>query len=303
MRHLHLLIHDAQGRPPAGALAGMLARAAPPVDGAGLSALLCQVFGIARQQDWPIAPYCARAAGLPVGDDYWLRLDPVHLDVGMRGPFLHAGLTLAADEVAALHTLVMPLLEDLGLCLHGTDAGGLYLRLPRPPRLATIALDLADGRPPTHFLPRGEDAPTWTRLLNEMQMGLHEHPLNQARLARGQLPVNSLWPWGGGRLAETVPQLDAVWSDIPLACDLARALGVTLHPCPAGARDLLASSQARSLAVLDAAQVEDRLEAAWLRPLLGALRLGRLRAARITWLGEEAADMMLGPLDAWRHWP
>jgi hypothetical protein len=39
----------------------------------------------------------------------------------------------------------------------------------------------------------------WQRILTEIQMALYAHPLNQAREARGELLVSSLWLWGGGR--------------------------------------------------------------------------------------------------------
>ena len=36
------------------------------------------------------------------------------------------------------------------------------------------------------------------RLQSEMQMLLYQHPVNDARLARGQLPINSFWLHGAG---------------------------------------------------------------------------------------------------------
>jgi len=38
----------------------------------------------------------------------------------------------------------------------------------------------------------------WYKLLNEMQMFLHQHQVNRDREQRGLLPANSLWFWGGG---------------------------------------------------------------------------------------------------------
>lgn len=38
----------------------------------------------------------------------------------------------------------------------------------------------------------------WYKLLNEMQMFLHQHEVNQRRLRDELLPINSLWFWGGG---------------------------------------------------------------------------------------------------------
>ena len=36
------------------------------------------------------------------------------------------------------------------------------------------------------------------RLMTELQMLLHEHPVNEARAARGVPTVNAVWLWGGG---------------------------------------------------------------------------------------------------------
>ena len=40
-------------------------------------AWLCARFGVARQRDWPVAPYALLGDGGAPGDHYWLRADPV----------------------------------------------------------------------------------------------------------------------------------------------------------------------------------------------------------------------------------
>jgi hypothetical protein len=52
------------------------------------------------------------------------------------------------------------------------------------------------GVDPSDGLPRGASAGTLRRLGSEVEMWLHEHPLNAARLARGEAPVSALWFWG-----------------------------------------------------------------------------------------------------------
>ena len=39
-------------------------------------------FGVPRQRDWPVAPYTLLADGGEPGPHYWMRADPVHLQVG-----------------------------------------------------------------------------------------------------------------------------------------------------------------------------------------------------------------------------
>ena len=47
-------------------------------------------------------------------------------------------------------------------------------------------------------LPKGKDAKALKRLGAELEMWLHAHPLNETRRRRGELPVSTLWLWGGG---------------------------------------------------------------------------------------------------------
>jgi hypothetical protein len=66
--------------------------------------------------------------------------------------------------------------------------------------LATASLDRVAGRNVEHWMPRSAQAAPLRRLQNEMQMLLYTHPVNDARAARGVLPVNSFWLSGTGRL-------------------------------------------------------------------------------------------------------
>ncbi len=59
-------------------------------------------------------------------------------------------------------------------------------------RLAGRRVDADETR---HMLDR--DALKW---LNRIQMCLNQHPVNETREAQGLPPINSLWPWGWGRL-------------------------------------------------------------------------------------------------------
>jgi hypothetical protein len=69
--------------------------------------------------------------------------------------------------------------------------------------------------------------------MNELQMLLHDHPVNQAREERGEPVINSLWFWGNGVLPESVsapgPEICA---DHALARGLARHAGIRCSPVP-----------------------------------------------------------------------
>jgi hypothetical protein len=47
--------------------------------------------------------------------------------------------------------------------------------------------------------PQEDSLREWRRLLNEIQMVWHEHPVNLARAERGEVPINSLWLFGGAQ--------------------------------------------------------------------------------------------------------
>ena len=123
-------------------------------------------------------------------------------------------------------------------------------------------------------------------------MVLHEHPVNEAREARGELPINSLWLWGAGRAPQVgKPQWHSVTAAEPIALGLARAAGVRARALPASAEEWLGRSpeDGRHLVVLDALRAPlalsdaashatrlEGLEQAWFTPILSALKAGHI---------------------------
>jgi hypothetical protein len=141
-------------------------------------------------------------------------------------------------------------------------------------------------------MPQGEDAVLWHSVMNEAQMLLHDHPVNEAREARGALPVNSLWFWGVGRHRPLSPRpAQSAFGNDPLLRGLAREAGMSATGLPLDATQWLASAPQNGIAwfALDAlsaaADYGDsarwltqlaRLERDWFAPLLAALRSGRI---------------------------
>jgi hypothetical protein len=277
-----------------------------------LAAIGCQALGIARQQDWPMAPISALADGLEPGEAYWLRLDPVHLEIGMGGLMLHPAdtLGLAAGEATALVETLARRWEEAGLALFAPTPSRWYLRLPVVPDLRTTPLDQVAGEYLTPHLPLGRDARGLMGMVNEAQMLLHDHPVNQTREVTGRLPVNGLWLWGGGILPAMGPRLDLAASDAAEIQVLAAGAGVATRSSPADLEELRAAGHFPNVLATLAPSPEDfdlaaylaKLERAWFKPLLRHLALGRLSGARVDLLAGPGRAATLTPSRAWRFW-
>lgn len=159
----------------------------------------------------------------------WLRADPVHLrpDLSQLILFDAGAFTLTVEEAAALAGEVAPLFAEAGAELEVRAPSRWYLRLEAPVDLRTSPLSAVLGQDLRRHRPEGADARRWQALLTEVQMTLFSSPVNQAREGRGELPVNSLWLWGGGRPPEpSAPLWSRVWADDALAAGLARLSGI-----------------------------------------------------------------------------
>ena len=281
----------------------------------GSTELLAEFTGLAAPL--PAAALRRFALREHPGEANWLCLDPVRLNFHERSLIVDdpRHLQLSDEEATALAVALAPTLAALGQ-LEVLSPGSWNLRLHAT---APAFQDLHDaaGRSAAP-LPSGPAHAPWRHALNEAQMVLHAHPVNQARQAAGLPVVNSLWPWGGGRLPEpdglpSVALHDALWSNDPVVQGIARLLQIDDAALPAGYSGRAARAP---LAVMDAlehsARTGDaiawrdelaRFEADWLAPLLGALRAGRLDALRLLAPGDlAAAELQVSRRDLWKFW-
>lgn len=273
---------------------------------------LCRAFGVARQQDNPIAPFSLLADDGAPGDAYWLRADPVTVYLMRNQIVLFAtdarALTEAeaAEFIAALNLHFSP----EGLQFSAPQPHRWYVRLPTAPALDTRSLAEVHGHGIQHYLPSGEDSARWRRLLNEAQILLHQHPRNVAREARGQPPINSIWPWGGGVLPAdaVVSPCASLRANDPLARGLAIAAGIPAAPLPARLPEQEAGDSA--LFVLEPPNGtqtwQERLAALdenWFSPALRALRRGKISRLTLIACGDgECREVTLGRFDLWKIW-
>ncbi|MBW8328377.1 MAG: hypothetical protein K0M48_04245 [Thiobacillus sp.] len=284
-----------------------------PCPAEGVEAALCQALGIRRQQDWPLAPITLEADGGAAGKAYWLRADPVHLRV-MRDRIVLAGsdtLSLTREEA---HALAAAVARHFGADLdpQPLHPQRWYLQYPEALRLTTTPLSVAAGCDIAPLQPQGLDAMRFRTRLNELQMLLHDHPVNQAREERGELSVNSLWLWGGGYRPDTPARSMPLYTRDAEAQALGAFCGAHVHALPAHLdAALLATDGVMLLDTLTGAgQVGDaygwrealrELEQDWFAPLQGALRRIGPRGLRLLDPLNGKA-LLLQARDAWRFW-
>ena len=258
--------------------------------------------------------YAARNGVTPRGT--WACARPVHLLTALDHLQLsRETLFLDPDETAALAADLNRHLEGTGFRLHATGPGEWLLECADPIDCTTIEPAQAAGRNLRDLMPAGPDGGRVRSLMNELQMLLHEHPVNERRAARGARVVNSLWLWGFGVAAEPARMaLPSLFTDDPWLAGLWRAHGVkprelaefgappgenavlTLlgwsSPPAADAAECLAAAEANCFALARAALAAGRAD--HVEMLLGERAVATRRNARLfVWRRERALAEVL----------
>jgi len=181
----------------------------------------------------------APSAHAPAANTVWIA-SPLHLQAGLTT--LHVDrrslLRLAPGELQLLCSDFGRVFGDVGLRLEPLPSGEALLSSPPTPEVRTAEpARFVDGDV-AGALPEGPGSGYLRRLGAEIEMWLHEHPVNQARLARRDLPVSTLWLWGNDSVATAATpgegqarEADAFGADAYLQ-GLCRLLGIECHPLP-----------------------------------------------------------------------
>ena len=297
-----------QAHAAAPALELFLTRAQRSAAAADLDTLLCHLFNVTLRPDAdvPIAPltYLVDHGEPPQG--YCLRADPVHAlaDRDVLRVMEPGALPVSPAEAQELVATLNTYFAQDGLQFSAPHPGRWYLILQADPLLRTHPLAHIAGASLHDYLPFGAHGKRWHGILIEIQMLLHAHPVNNAREARGELPVNSVWFWGGGYLP-IPPQKKwtQVWSDEIVTQGLARLSQVPSASAPGDARRWLNAAPApgEHLVVLPAVTCDElaAMEAGWFGPLFDALKNRRLRHLTLHLLNETAYSIDAAVLRRW----
>ena len=222
-----------------------------------------------------------------------LRADPVHLRPDLDAARLYdsSHFDLSREEAASMTDALDRHFAPEGIRFESPHPTRWYARLVERPDAVFRPPGLVAVRGAGGSLPAGNEGSAWRRRMNEAQMVLHAHSGNEAREARGELSVNSVWFWGAGQPGP-VPRrrFHEVAADDPLIRALARRSGARVRDLAEGpetagdpsGRSLVAPGPGCLHAVLgrDVESWRRELldaEERWFRPLFDAVTAGRIR--------------------------
>jgi len=246
------------------------------------------------------APFRLLGLGAETNHQPWLCADPVHLRFEQQTMVLEdpTKLSLSPAESAALAKTLIPLVEEFGTLQATSDKHWHLQPHGALPPCPTLISDLI-GQPARALLPEGSEYRPWRRLFNEVQMSLHQHPVNQAREAAGQQVINSLALWGGGTLPTqplNTPTFSEIQSDEGFHRGLAKHWNIAGVPLPQS----FMHGPGHTLAVLPELLTPTRnrdaigwreglktLEQHWFAPALEALQKGQLRSFVLVGFGDD----------------
>ena len=238
------------------------------------------------------APASALGSGIAQPGEYWMQLEPVHFAAGLDRltflPLTDAAGILAAER-ASLEPLLAEHLRSCGMDLHVLADGSWAVRCERELQVETSSPDAASAHELDLVMPRGPDAGELRRVMTELQMLLHDHPVNDARARRGLPAINAVWVWGSGLVThkQAAQPLPSASGDAVYLRGVYASHDTPVNAAPSSCEALLAatSTAKRALAAIPFTDLP-ALESQWITPLVDALaarRLARLELILDSW--------------------
>lgn len=259
---------------------------------------LGNLFGLSEDliSSLPVAALAHYLKFGELNDNWYVHCDPVVIQTN-RDHLLMLGndlLEISEDEAEQIISDINAMYHDQPWQLIMLSPKQWVLELQEDPGIKTYSLNTMLGKKVNEYMPAGEDTKPWHALLNELQMFLHSHPVNQARATNGLSTFNSVWFWGEGRLPRNINNQVAkhwvqCWSNQTTTLALARLFNIPRVDCPVNANEWLehAITPGQHIMVIDTLessgfdpfewwQALSELNEQWLAPLIAALQTNAL---------------------------
>jgi len=164
--------------------------------------VLAVLFTVDEEKPFPAAALSLLGRGQYTEGSYWFYIDPVYLQADMDHAILRDthGLDLTQHESEALIEELNTHFNEDGIHFFMHDKDSWFLNIVDHGNVSTTPVNEVISRNVYAFMPQGEDALFWKKVMNEVQMLLHHSAVNEKRISNNKLPVNGAWLWGGGKL-------------------------------------------------------------------------------------------------------
>ncbi|WP_455206030.1 hypothetical protein [Kaarinaea lacus] len=264
--------------------------------------LLCSEFGLVPQanESLPIAALTYLADKGVMAEKNVIRADPVFLKADRDRLLLlgYKNLDLTLDEAEKIVDEVNRTYNDCEWNMEVGNEDRWYIISGQDFNIDTYPLYDVFGKNIDRYLPHGDNERQWRSVVNELQMLFHNSTVNISREIKHLTPVNSVWIWGQGTLANSVSstpvQFAQVWSNDALCQGLSNWQGVDHKLLPGTAsiwneqsregEHLVVLEDLRYLARTDFVswtQQLRQLEDNWFIPLLYAIKSGDIDSLQI----------------------
>jgi hypothetical protein len=166
---------------------------------------------------WPMAAVMREHDSGDAANYRWLRADPAYVraEMGVVRLLSVGDASLTQSDADQLIKPLKILFGDNGFLLTAPTPQRWYLMIPKESKLPEFKTpNEVIGADIFSVMPQDDSSKRWRNLLNEAQITLHNHAVNAERISKNQLPINSLFFWGGGILPDEVKfNADCVVSD------------------------------------------------------------------------------------------
>lgn len=208
---------------------------------------------------------------------------------------------MSVAERESLTPMLVDHLRSTGFELHDGFNGEWLLSSEAPLQVQTVTPEFAAANPSEDILPRGRDAGGLRRLMTELQMLLHEHPVNTQRQLRGLPALNAIWVHGEGMLTEpSEKSLPAARGDDVYLRGIYRLHNQSIEVRPTDAVTLLKQISGPTVAVIDVTNAQT-LETQWLTPLSRALMSGAISKLTLMFDGWQVVSHRADTFKLWRR--
>ncbi len=147
------------------------------------------------------AEIAAKRLAPPAANHVWLVAEPVYLKPDRDALALFRGthLEISSDEATALIATLNQHFAQDGLKFAAATPARWYVQCPvnTAPSASSPSWIAARGELFTHMPVSAAGALNWRSILNEVQMLLFNHPVNEKREAAALTPINGVWVFGG----------------------------------------------------------------------------------------------------------